>query len=207
MHTITLEVDKRNEYGKGPARRLRATGKAPAILYGKKSEPIALSIGLHEFKKLLEKEGSNAIFDLNINTDSGVISRKAMLKDRLVRPIDGAILHMDFLEIRMDETIEVSAHLEFVGEPVGAEKGGSFQIILRELRIETLPNNIPEKIEVDVSQLDIGHSIHVEEITLPEGVKALMDPSLAVATILTQRKETAGTEEEAPDEAPPAAEA
>ncbi len=207
MHTITLEVDKRNEYGKGPARRLRATGKAPAILYGRKSEPISISVGLHEFRKLLEKEGANAIFDLNINTDSGVVSRKAMLKDRHIRPIDGAILHMDFLEIRMDETIEVSAHLEFVGEPIGVEKGGSFQIILRELRIETLPNNIPEKIEVDVSNLDLGHSIHVEEIILPEGVKPLMDPSLAVATILTQRKETEETEEEAPEETPPPAEA
>jgi large subunit ribosomal protein L25 len=198
MQKITLEVDQRFETGKGPARRLRMAGKVPAILYGQKMEPINLSVKGHEFRKMLDQAPANPIFDLQIISETGTTSRMAMLKQRQVRPLDGALVHLDFLQISMEQPIEVTVLLEYVGEPIGVDKGGAFQAILRELKIEALPAAVPQKITVDVTNLDLGHSIHVGEITLPEGVKALHDASAPLATLLSARKDEAPGEAEEP---------
>jgi large subunit ribosomal protein L25 len=198
MNKVTLTVDKRTEIGKGPARRLRAAGKAPAIFYGKKSEPIKIAIDVHDFRKAVELAGSNPLFDLNIREDSGTTTRRALLKERQVRALDGSLVHLDFLEVFMDESIEVTVQIEFEGKPVGIDKGGIFQASSRELRVSCLPDNIPNVITVDVSGLDVGNSIHVGEITLPEGVSALQDKGVAVATVAAPKKaeeEAAPTEE------------
>jgi large subunit ribosomal protein L25 len=189
MNKVTLTVDKRTECGKGPARRLRAVGKAPAIFYGKKSEPIKIAIDIHDFKKAIEQAGSNPLFDLSIREDSGTTTRRALLKERQTRALDGSLVHLDFLEVFMDESIEVTVPIEFEGKPVGIDKGGIFQASARELRVSCLPDNIPNVITVDVSGLDVGHSVHVGDITLPEGVSALQDKGVAVATVAALKKE------------------
>lgn len=195
MNRITVTVDQRNETGKGPARRLRAAGKIPAIFYGRKSDPVSLALDEHEFKKILEQAGSNPLFDLQIG---GTTNRSALLKERQINPTDGRILHVDFHEVLMDESVAVTVPVEFEGKPIGVEKGGDFLIATREIRVSCLPGNIPEKIVVDVSTLDLGHSIHVGEIDLPEGVTPDMEAGVALASVATPKKE----EEEAPAEEP-----
>jgi large subunit ribosomal protein L25 len=202
MNRITLEVDARHEVGKGPARRLRMAGLAPAIFYGKKTEPIKLALNVHNFRKALEDAGSNPIFDLKINDGGNVSTRSALLKERQIRPVNGDLVHLDFIEVHMDQTIEVTVPIEYEGKPIGVEKGGSIQIITRELKISTLPGNIPEVIKVDLSNIDLGHSIHVGEITLPEGVKAEMDESIALAAVPAPKKES--EEDKSESEAEPA---
>ncbi len=196
MNTITLNVEQRYETGKGPARRLRAMAKAPAIFYGKNVEPMNLAIDTHEFITKMGKAGHNPLFDLKISSEAGEISKTALLKARQTRPVDGKILHLDFIQVIMDEMIEVVTPVEFVGKPIGVEKGGTFQPAAREIRISCLPNNIPDVIVVDVSGIEMGHSIHVGEITLPEGVKAATDASVALATVIAPKKDEAGAEAE-----------
>jgi large subunit ribosomal protein L25 len=177
-------------------------GLAPAIFYGKKTEPIKLALNVHNFRKALEDAGSNPIFDLKINDGGNVSTRSALLKERQIRPVNGDLVHLDFIEVHMDQTIEVTVPIEYEGKPIGVEKGGSIQIITRELKISTLPGNIPEVIKVDLSNIDLGHSIHVGEITLPEGVKAEMDESIALAAVPAPKKES--EEDKSESEAEPA---
>jgi large subunit ribosomal protein L25 len=189
MNRITLAVDQRHQAGKGPARRLRASGKVPAVVYGKKMEPIKVSVDLHEFKKSFDLAGSNPIFDLKIRDDGGASTRTAILKERQVNPLDGALVHLDFIEVFMDVAIEVTVPLEFQGKPVGADQGGVLQAAARELRISCTPDRIPEAIAVDISGLDIGDSIHVSDISLPSGVQVVQDETLALATVVIPARE------------------
>lgn len=202
MNKITLQVEQRKETGKGPARRLRAAGKAPAIFYGRKSEPIKLSIPVHEFRKAMDDAGSNPLFDLRISDAGKTVSRSAMLKERQIRPVNGDIVHLDFQEVLMDESIEVTVPLEFEGKPVGLDKGGEFHIISRELRISCLPGDIPNVITVDVSDLDLGNTIHAGDITLPSGSSAISESTIALAAVTVPKKEEeAEAEAEEPEKA------
>jgi large subunit ribosomal protein L25 len=202
MNNIKLSVEERTETGKGPARRLRVKGKVPAIVYGRKTVPARISVDAHEFSVALEEFGRNALFDLKIvGTGGSAAMRTAVLKERQVRPVDGSLVHLDFHEILMDELIEVGVAIEYEGEPVGLEKGGLFQAATRELRVSCLPGNIPSVIKVDVSGLDLGHSIHIGDIKLPEGVSLAQDATVALASVVAQAKEApeAAPEEETPE--------
>ena len=200
MNKISLSVEQRSETGKGPARRLRVVGRIPAILYGKKSEPRKLSVDEREFRKAMEEGGRNPLLDLKVTENGKVVAtRVAVLKERQMRPADGSLVHLDFLEVLMDEPIEVTVAIEFEGKPVGIDKGGLFQPATRELRIVCLPDDIPGVIKVDVSALDIGDSIHVGDITLPKGVTAAQDTTVALASVASPTKA-----EEVVEEAPPA---
>lgn len=199
MKRMTLTVEQRFDTGKGPARRLRAQGKAPAVIYGRKMEPLKLAVDVHEFTKILDQSGSNVLFDLSITGGDGPpVSRRARLKERQVKPVDGDIVHIDFQEVLMDEAIEVTVPLQFEGKPEGVEKGGMFQPAARELRVACLPDDIPGVITVDVSGLDLGESLHISDITLPKGVSLAQDGSLALATILAPEKEEEEVEAEEP---------
>ena len=202
MNKVTINAIQRFETGKGPARRLRATGYAPAVFYGKKTEPMNLSVQVHEFYKAVEKAGSNPLFDLRISTDGGSeLTMIALLKERQIRPVDSSLVHLDFVQVFMDEAIEVEVPLEFVGKAVGVEKGGMFQPVAKEIRVSCLPMDIPDEITIDISNLEMGHSIHVGQIELPAGVKPAMDLGIALATIVAPKKdkqvEAAVTAEEA----------
>ena len=205
MSKISLSVEERTEIGKGQARRLRAAGKVPAIVYGRKSEPVKIAVDAREFGNALEKGGRNALFDLKIAGTSGAAAaRTAVLKERQLRPVDGSLVHLDFLEILMDELIEVTVAIEYEGEPVGLEKGGQFQAAIKELRVSCLPGNIPSVVKIDVSGLDLGNSIHVGDINLPTGVSLAQDATLALASVVAPAKEeveAAPAEEETPPEA------
>jgi large subunit ribosomal protein L25 len=201
MNKITLQVDQRNETGKGPARRLRAAGQTPAIFYGRKTEPVKLAINVHEFRKAVEDAGSNPLFDLRFTADGKTTSLSARLKERQIRPVDGSLVHLDFQEVMMDEAIEVTVPLEFVGKPVGLDKSGEFHIISRELRISCLPGDIPNVITIDVSGLDLGHSVHAGDVTLPLGASAVTEPTVTLAAVNAPKKEKEAVEAEAPEAA------
>jgi large subunit ribosomal protein L25 len=202
VNKVTLNVEQRFETGKGPARRLRAGGKAPAIFYGKKAEPISLAVDVHAFHKAIEKAGSNPIFDLRIGADAGEdMTKIALLKERQIRPVDSVVMHLDFIQVFMDEPIEVVVPLEFRGKAIGVEKGGMFQTASKDIRVLCLPADIPDEIVVDISNLERGHSIHVGQITLPEGVKPAMDLGIALATVIAPKKEDK-VEGEAAEEPP-----
>jgi large subunit ribosomal protein L25 len=205
MNKISLSVEQRVDTGKGPARRLRATGQVPAVLYGKKTEPRKLSVDAREFRKAMEEGGRNPLLDLKVTENGKVVaSRVAVLKERQMRPVDGSLIHLDFHEVLMDEPIEVTVAIEFEGKPVGIDKGGLFQPSTRELRVTCLPDDIPSSIIVDVSGLDIGDSVHVGAITLPTGVSAVQDASLSLASVTAPMKEEAPVEEAAaPEEEKP----
>jgi large subunit ribosomal protein L25 len=199
MNRIALEVEQRTETGKGPSRRLRAAGKVPAVLYGKKAQPLSLTLNKLDLMKAVEKAGTNPIFQLNIKGAGGAATRSAILKERQIRPLDSTLLHIDFLEVSMDEALEVHVPIECEGTPVGVEKGGIFQQVVRELKVRCLPGDIPNVIKVDVTRLELGHAIHVSDLTLPSGVTAAEEPGTAIATVVAPRKE----EEQAPEEAAP----
>jgi large subunit ribosomal protein L25 len=203
VNKVTLNVEQRFETGKGPARRLRAIGKAPAIYYGKKTEPMNLSVNIHEFQRAVEKSGSNPLFDIRVSADGGTeLTMLALLKERQYRPVDGSLVHLDFVQVFMDEPIEVEVPIEFTGKPIGLEHGGMFQIVIRDIRVLCLPGEIPDQILVDVSNLERGHSIHVGEVTLPEGATPAMDLGIALATVVAPKKEEAAAEVEAAEEPP-----
>jgi large subunit ribosomal protein L25 len=201
MNKISLSVEQRVETGKGPARRLRVTGKVPAVLYGRKTEPRKLSVDVREFRKAMEQGGRNPLLDLKVTEDGKVVAtRVAVLKERQMRPVDGSLVHLDFLEILMDEPIEVTVAIEFEGKPVGIDKGGLFQPVTRELRVMCLPDDIPSSITVDISGLDIGDSVHIGQITLPKGVSAVQDAGVSLASVAAPMKEEVPVEEAPPPE-------
>ncbi len=202
MNKIALLVEKRSQTGKGPARRLRALGKAPAVFYGKNIEPIKLSVDIHEFGKVMDKGGRNTLFDLQVRENGGTVNHVAVLKERQVRPLDGSLIHVDFLEVFMDEAIQVNVPLEFHGKSVGVDKGGIFLAAAREIQISCLPNDIPSSIEVDISDLDVGQSVHINQITLPKGVTPLHEDDFVIASVASpKREEVAEVEAEAEEAA------
>jgi large subunit ribosomal protein L25 len=195
MSTVTLDAYVRKERGKGPARRLRAQGYAPAIFYGSTAEPIALTLNIREFRKAVERGGSNALFDLQIKDDGETTNRMAILKDKHIRPIDAAVIHLDFYEIFMDQEIQVSIPIELIGKPIGVEEGGILQSNIREISISCLPRAVPDNVVADVSKLNISDSLHVSDLELPENVTVLTDDTISIATVLSPRAEPEEPEE------------
>ena len=188
MPDIVVAAESRTETGKNVNRRLRTRGLIPGVLYGAKKEPVPVAVSPKEITSILRsKTGENTLFDLEI----GGSRRKVILKEFQVEPIKGSLLHADFYEVALDKTIEVSVHVEVTGTPVGVKvQGGLLDFVTRELEVECLPADIPEKITVDVSNLEMNQSIRVADITtVPPKVKVLSDPELVVVHVVAPRAE------------------
>lgn len=199
MEKRQLEVEVRQTRGKEAARKMRRSGKIPGVFYGPGQEPIAITL---DPKKLLNavstSSGTNTI--LNLNSPSKELDgRTVMLKDYQENPTESGFIHADLLVVKMDKIIHVSVPIELTGNPAGVALGGALEQMIREVEVECLPLNTPDLIELEVSHLEIGHSIHVSEIRLAEDIKLLTDPKLPVATVLAPRlvEEEAVAEEEA----------
>ncbi len=201
MNKIVLDVDQRSSRGKGPARRLRAAGKVPAVVYGRKIDPVPVTVDEREFTKAMELAGKNPLFELKIKDNGNTTDRVALLKERQVNPLDGQLVHLDFIEIALDKPIEVSIPLHYKGKPRGVELGGIFRPTARHLLVACLPGVIPESITIDISMLKIGEVIQVAQAPLPEGVTALDPATQALATVLAPKKGMELTEEEAAEAA------
>jgi large subunit ribosomal protein L25 len=185
MDTMQLNSEIRDQTGKGAARRLRSAGKLPAILYGAKTDPIMLAMDSSELKKTLKgRAAENIIFDLTINGGKKSQSKKVMIKEIQRDPVKRDYLHVDLFEISMAKELEVDIPLDLLNTPIGVEQGGILQHIRREVKAACLPQDLVDKIEVDVSGLDIGQSLHVRDISFPPGLRSLEDEDLTVVTVV-----------------------
>ena len=179
----SLSVEERPERGSREARRLRRAGYVPGVLYGASHpDPVAFKVGARDLRHMLA-EGA-ALFDVKIGAQKSV---PAILKDQQNHPVRGELLHVDLLEVRLDEKIQspVSVELEGGEEAPGVKEGGVLEHVTRELLIEALPTDIPDQITVDVSQLEVAGTLMLSELTPPQGVAFLDDPEeTTIATIV-----------------------
>lgn len=195
MKQVTLKAIKREKTGKETAKKLRKQGFIPAILYGPGEEPIPVAVKFSDFEKIINKyKGETLLFNIQIENSEN-LTKQAVLKDYQTHPVTDKIIHLDFLIIREDETVTIDVPLEFVGKPIGIPKGGFLEIHMHEISIECLPKDIPDKIEVDISNLDIGDVLHVKDIKVPENIKIAEDPEETVVTIVAEAIEATGEEE------------
>jgi len=204
MERPILTAEVREGAGKGAARRLRAEGRIPAIFYGPRSKPISLTIDSKEFAKSLQTEaGENVLIDLDIRKGDHPERKVVMVKELQIDPLQRGILHTDFYEVAMDEVVTVEVPVRLVGKPEGIKMGGILEQIRRVLEVQCLPGDIPKSIDVDVTSLKIGDSVHVQEIQV-EKVKVLADSNFTIATVVPPAVEEKPAEEvvaEAPEAA------
>jgi len=184
MEQPVLTARIRKSKGKGAAKKLRKMAQVPAVFYGPKTESVMLAVDYPELERLLKQGSSdNVILDLQVQSDQGSETHKAIIKDILMDPVKDIYLHADFYEISMDKEITVDIPIRLVNSPVGVTEGGILQHIRRKLNISCLPDKMIDALELDVSGLAIGDSLHVEDIDLPEGIVSLEEGHLTVATV------------------------
>jgi large subunit ribosomal protein L25 len=181
MAVIPLSGTRRERLGKGGARKARAAGHIPGVLYGHGEEPVPVSVQAREFDLALRgHKGGNPI--VNLAVAGGEYT--ALIRDVQYDPLSHDILHLDFQHISLTETIEVKVAVHLVGLPIGVKDGGGIlETILREIEVRCLPTAIPPAIEVDVSHLNIGDSVHVREVAVPN-VTILNDGAETIATVV-----------------------
>jgi large subunit ribosomal protein L25 len=180
--SVTITAERREEIGKGAARTSRRTGRVPGVLYGHGEESVAVSVDARELTKLVQSISvENTIVDLDL-ADGG--SFKVLIRELQRHPFRDETLHVDFFHVAMDEKIYVEVPIVVLGTPIGVKnKGGIVDHQLRELEVYCLPGSIPEKFEVDISDLDIGDAIHVSDLSI-EGVEIETDLERSVVTVL-----------------------
>lgn len=196
-----LTATVRKETGKGVARRLRQKGMLPAVLYGHKTASMPLAIDLKQLKNFITGgKSEHKLLDLTIEGNGGPAEKTVMIKELQIDPAKRHYLHVDFFEVAMDEEITIPILIKLTGEAAGVKIGGVLQQVRRELEIRCLPSQIPDTLEIDVTSLNIGDSIHLKDVQLPPGVRILEDVDLTIATVLapTIEKEVA---EAVPEEA------
>lgn len=190
MEQINLTALLRVERGKGPAGRLRAAGRVPGILYGPGVEgAIALALNTKELEKTLHTHaGGNVLVNLEIAGDK---NRTVMFKEVMRHPLRGTVVHVDLLEVNLNETIEIEVPVHLTGKAAGLAFGGIVQHETRTITILCLPSQIPDSIEVDITPLNVGQSIHVKDIQLAQGLTAVNEPDLTVVAIVSPTAEVA----------------
>jgi large subunit ribosomal protein L25 len=193
---IELQATVRKSVGNGPARVLRRAGQIPAVLYGRKIEPVLLSVNTKDLEQILKK-GSFGQFILTLVIQNGKkMTKPAIIKELQTHPVSGSLIHIDFYEVDMKRQIKVMVPVVTTGKSVGIEEGGLLNIVRRELEVFCLPGDIPEAIEIDISELGIGDSIHLEDLPLGENVEVVTDVNFTVVTVLSPKVEEEVVEEE-----------
>lgn len=192
-----MKVKERKETGTRNVKRLRKEGWIPGVIYGHGEKSKLIMIKEDELKNVLHSMHSEATL-LNLDYDGKKL--QVLMREISRNPLTENLLHVDFQHIHENEEINVHVILEYTGKPKGVEEGGILNIEHRDLIVRCLPKDIPEKIVVDVSHLEMGESLHIRDLNIPEGVKVEADPAATVANILTPRKvvEVTPVEEEIP---------
>ena len=182
MEKIALKVEIREGRGKGSARSIRRAGSVPAVMYGL-GEPTPIVINRKELVKIINAGGGASTL-LSVQVGGKGQERLAILKDFQTDPVKNELLHVDLLEVAADKPVHVTAPVALSTEnPAGVKDGGILQFLTRELMVECLPNNIPKHIDVEIDSLGINASVHVADVKLPEGVKALTEGDTVIVTI------------------------
>jgi len=195
LEVLELNAVSRTDSGKGQARTLRREGRLPAVLYGPNTDPVMLSIDLSELEDIT-KGGSAGQAILSISVKGEKKPRTAMIKDLQVSPLSRDYLHIDFYEVDMQKKINVMVPVTTTGKCIGLEMGGMIQLIRRELEVLCLPGNIPEHIEIDITELNIGDSVHVEDVQLEGDIEIPHDVDFTILTILSGKMKEEEVEEE-----------
>jgi len=177
-----LSAEPRSATGKGANRKLRVAGRIPAVIYGKGRDALSVALDPKALETLLHKSGAglNTLIDLSVSGRTDTV----LVKELQRHPVYGSYVHVDFFQVDLTQTITVSVPIHFTGKARGVEFGGILDHPLREIEVECLPRAIPEFVEVDVSGLEIGQSIHVRDLRLPDGVEVKTDPELPVASVV-----------------------
>lgn len=192
MERISLNANVRNESGKGVARSIRRSGRIPAVLCGK-GVSTSLSLDPAKVRKLIMLgHAESTLIDLKLEGAADKSDKIAILRDYQKDPVTGELLHVDFFEVSMDEKIRVTVPIELTGKtPLGVVEGGLLQLVSREVEIECLPSMIPDNILADASALGVGASLHVRDLSLPEGIRFVTEPEhviLNIAAPVSQEK-------------------
>jgi len=204
MEATELKACIRTESGKGPARRLREKELIPAVFYGRGQDATLLSVNATDLLKIVKAKKKNIFIKLLIEGDKG-LEKLSLMKELQIEPVSRRFYHADFYEIRMDHKLTLEIPIRFSGAPIGVQNGGELQHLKRELKVSCLPSDLPDFIDLDVSGLDIGNSIKVQDIKVPEGITVL-DPGdvgvamVAVVKVSVPQAEVAAEEAAAPAE-------
>ncbi|MCX7919443.1 MAG: 50S ribosomal protein L25 [bacterium] len=195
MQQVTLYAQKRNKTGKGISRQLRLHQAIPGIVYGAQQEPIPIQVGLKDIHRILSSSaGENVLINLEIDHSDEAIKQPVIIKELQKDPLTREYIHVDFYRISLDKELTTQVPIVPVGIPIGVQEGGILECIVREAEVRCLPTLIPDKIEVDVTALKIGHTIHISDLKVPEGVTLTDPPDAVVMTIVAPKAVT----EEAP---------
>ena len=181
MASAQLSATPRSDTGKGVARSLRREGKVPGVIYGHAREPLPLALGSRELERLLGRiSAETTVVELDLD---GKTSR-TLIREIQRDPLKRTVIHIDFMELVAGETVTVNVPVVLVGTPEGVRTGGGvLDQVLRELQVRVDPANMPNHIDIDITNLTIGHSIHVGDITVPEGVEILEDEEATIVTL------------------------
>jgi len=190
---VELSVRMRSKVGKGAARVLRGEERVPAVLYGPKTEPVLLSVEAKRLEKLLRDAGEESkLLRLSVEGEEGSPVRQALIREVQVHPYRKRFLHVDFYEVPLDQPIMVDVPVDLVGEAVCVKKGGLVNLVRRTLAVRCLPGAIPEKIQIDVSDMEIGSAFHVGD--LKESFELIDDAGITIVNVTAP--EGKGKEEE-----------
>lgn len=197
---VKLSAKLRSHVGRNSVKQLRARGAVPANIYGPKTQPSNLEISAREINQLLSHVvGENILVELEIDNDGKTSKRLSLIQEVQHHALRGDVLHVDFLEVSMNEVLHTEVTVEPVGEAIGVKSyGGLLEQLLRHITIECLPKNLPDCIRVDVSKLGLGDSLHLRDLILPEGVKATGDGDLTVFLVAEPKVAGESKSEEAP---------
>lgn len=188
MEETLLRAQARKGTGKGVSRKLRKEGSIPAVLYGKDVAPVPIKISAREWVVLMRHARRNVILNMELHGDKGIENRPVMVKEIQRGYLGDDIVHIDFLQVSMERAVEVEIPIHLIGTAKGVVDSGIVEQHLRTIRVECLPTQIPEQIEIDVTNLDIGDSIHVSDISLP-GIELLEGMDVAVVTVIPPETE------------------
>ena len=180
MQQFQLAAEVRHETGKGANNRLRRSGYIPAVVYGASKENVNLKVEERIVSRLMRQGGMNRLLTLKVDGEEKAV----LMQDVQVHPVRGTLQHIDFLEVRLDEKVNVTVPVQVIGDAPGVLEGGVLAQALWELEVSCLPTEIPEVLEVDISGLGIGDTLLVKDIQAPEGVEILTDPEEAVVSIV-----------------------
>jgi len=196
LEQFELKVTVRKTTGNSPARELRRGGQIPAVLYGPQTEPVLLSVNIKELEQIIKKGNIGSIIFNLVIQNGEKITKPAMIKEFQDHPVSGNYLHVDFYEIDMQRKINVMIPVVTQGISKGVEAGGLLQIVRREIEVLCMPGDIPEAIKIDISDLDVGDSVHIDEIPLGDNIEVASDVNFTVVTILSPKVEEVEEEEE-----------
>jgi large subunit ribosomal protein L25 len=190
MELAKVKGEVRKQCGKGSTRRARVAGQVPCVVYGHKDVPVAILVDEAALIKSLDKEKKrNTVFSLSFEAPGGAVEQTVMIKDVQINALSRGVEHVDFIRVRMDEEVKVMVPLVLHGTPAGVVAGGSLHQDLYQVPVVTTPATIPNKIEADVSTLQLGGVLHVGDLTLPPGVRVSLGERKALASVVAPRVE------------------